>query len=132
MDSPSLSIRSTASKRELVFSQRQDERFHVELKGFEVSASTDVWAYTDAAGLNNLFQELGSLDKPWQGDRSWGAIEGDFSLSATCTSLGSVTFRVKIRGAQGAPEEWEVSAGLVIEFGQLEQIARSSNAFFCT
>ena len=130
MDSPSLSIHSTASRRELVFSQHKNDYLHVELKGLEVSASAAVWAYTDADGINDLFQELGGLEVPWQGERSWISIEGDFSLFATCTSLGSVTFRVEIRGSQGAPEEWRVNAGLVVEFGQLEQIARSSNAFF--
>jgi hypothetical protein len=105
---------------------------HVALKDFEVSASADVWAYTDADGLNKLFQELDGLESPWRGERSWASIEGDFSLFATCTSLGHVTFRVEMRGSQGAPEEWRVNAGLVIEFGQLEQIARSSNAFFHT
>jgi len=131
MDSPSLSIRSMVSRREIVFSQRQDERFHIELKGFEVSASADVWTNTDASALNNLFQDIGGLASPWQGERAWGSIEEDFVLSATCTSLGSVIFRVEIRGAQGTPEEWRVNAGLVVEFGQLEQIAMSSNVFFC-
>lgn len=113
-----------------MFSQHEGEYFRVELKGFEVSASTQVWAYTDANGLNQFFQALGCLERPWQGERSWASIERDFSLAATCTSLGSVTFRVELRGSQGAPEEWRVEAGLVTEFGQLEGIAKNSEGFF--
>lgn len=130
MESSVLSIRSTSSHRELILSQHRDEYFRVELKGFEVSAATSVWAYTDANGLNRFFQELASFSKPWQGQRSWASIEQDFSLSATCTSLGSVTFWVELRGLQGAPEEWRIEAGLVTDFGQLEQIAKNAEVFF--
>ncbi|WP_147424425.1 DUF6228 family protein [Vogesella indigofera] len=134
MEPTLLSIRSTSSRRELVFSHHRDEYFHVELKGFELSAATDIWAYTDANGLNQFFQELAEFKKPWQGQHSWASIEQDFHLSAICTSLGSVAFQVELRGLQGAPEEWCVEAGLVSEFGQLEQIAKNAEAFFnaCT
>lgn len=124
------SIHSTSSRRELVFSAHKDDYFHVELKGFEVSASANVWAYTDANGLNEFFQELSRFERPWQGRRSWATIENDFSLSATCTSLGNVTFHVTLLGLQGAPEEWRVEAGLVTELGQLEQIAEHAELFF--
>lgn len=124
------SIHSTSSTRELVFSAHKDESFRVELKGFEVSASADVLAYTDANGLNEFFQELGHLEKRWQGQRSWASIEREFSLAATCTSLGKVTFRVTLLGLQGAPEEWRVEAGLVTDLGQLEKIAKHAGVFF--
>jgi hypothetical protein len=115
-----------------VFSQfnAKNECFHVELKGFEVAAGANISAYTDATGLNRFFQELGRFDKPWQGKKTWASIESDFSISANCTSLGSVTFCVELRGLQGAPEEWRVDVGLVSEFGQLEQIAKNSESFF--
>ena len=124
------SIHSTSSSRELVFSAHKDEYFRVELKGFEVAASADVWAYTDANGLNEFFQELGHFERPWQGQRSWASIEGEFSLAATCTSLGNVTFRVTLLGLQGAPEGWRVEAGLVTDLGQLEKIAKHAGVFF--
>ncbi len=113
-----------------MFSAHKDEYFHVELKGFDVSASTNVWAYTDAQVLNELFQDLGRLKRPWQGQRNWASIEGEFSLSATCTSLGNVTFRITLLGLRGAPEEWRVEAGLETDFGQLEQIAKHAGLFF--
>ncbi|HRE71001.1 DUF6228 family protein [Accumulibacter sp.] len=124
------SINSTSSTRELVFSAHKDESFRVELKGFAVSASADVWAYTDANGLNEFFQDLGHLEKRWQGQRSWTSIEREFSLAATCTSLGKVTFRVTLLGLQGAPEEWRVEARLVTDLGQLEKIAKHAGVFF--
>jgi hypothetical protein len=113
-----------------VFSAHKGDSFYIELKGFDVSASTEVWAYTDAYGLNEFFQELGCLERPRQGQRSWASIEGEFSLSATCTLLGNVTFHVTLFGLQGTPEEWSIEAGLETEFGQLEQIAKHAKLFF--
>ncbi|MCW2241617.1 DUF6228 family protein [Azospirillum canadense] len=126
------SIRSSESGREISFSNWSGERFHVELKGDLVSASTEVWMYADADadGLSGFFEELGGCDKPWQGQRSWASIERDFCIAASCTSLGNVTFEVGLRGQQSAPEEWRVSVGLVVEFGQLAQIARRAKTFF--
>jgi len=118
--------------RELVFSNHKGEYFRVEIKGFELTAFTDVWAYTDANGLNQFFHELGCLERPWQGQRTWASIEGEFSISATCTSLGNVTFCVALRGLQGAAEEWSVEAGLETEFGQLAKIAKNAGLFFDT
>jgi len=114
----------------LVISQHRDEYFRVELNGFDLSASAEIWAYIDANELHRFFQDLGGLDTPWQGPRSWVSIEQDFSLSATCTTLGSVTFQIELCGSQGEPEEWRVQAGLATEFGQLEQIAKNAAAFF--
>ncbi len=130
MEPAILSIHSTSSGRELVFSCCRDEYFHVALKGVEVSAEAEIWAYTDADGLKNMFPDLGSLASPWHGEHSWTSIEGDFSLTATCTSLGNVTLRVEFRGLQGAPEEWRVQAGLVLDFGQMEKLAKSAKIFF--
>jgi len=130
MDLTSLSIHSTHSDCELVLNHCRDEQLRVNLKGAGISASAHVSIFTDAGGLNRYFQELGKLERPWPGERSWASIEEDFVLSVTCTSLGIVAFRVELRGAQGAPEGWWVKAGILLELGQLPQIARKSNAFF--
>jgi len=123
------SIHSSSSSRELVFQSRKGEYFQVVLKG-DVEAIADVWAYTDAQGLGRLFQELAAYERPWKGEKGWQSIEGEFSISATCSSLGEVRFLVKLRGLQGAPEEWNVQVGLATEFGQLGKIAKQAMAFF--
>jgi hypothetical protein len=124
------SIHSVSSDRELVFSSRKGEYFLVELKGSALSVSTGVWATTDASGLNKFFQEIASHRNPWQGERSWGSLEGEFEISATCTTLGHVIFWVKLSGLPGGVEEWEAQAGLETELGQLEKIAVGANIFF--
>jgi hypothetical protein len=124
------SIHSVNSDRELIFSSHKGDYFQVELKGHGISALTDVWAYTDANGLNKLFQELAHFQKPWLETLSWQSLEGEFTLSATCATLGQVTFNVTLCHRIGASESWKVEAGLVAELGQLEKIAKDAKAFF--
>ena len=89
-----------------------------------------VWAYTDADGLCQLFSRLGEYSRPWTGLEIWESIEGDFRLSAACSSLGSVTFSVEMAGLQGAPEEWRVSASLVTEMGRMQELSAGAHRFF--
>jgi len=89
-----------------------------------------VSVYTDVFGLDNLFQELGSLERPWSGVKGWAGIEGDFSIAAASTSLGEVTFRVSLSVQSGSPEEWRIDMGVTTDFGQLSKIAAMSRAFF--
>jgi Family of unknown function (DUF6228) len=123
-------IQSTSSVRQLIFSQHKGDLFHVELKGFDVSAMVEVSAFTDADGLNRLFKEVAALERPWKGRRSWETIERNFSLSLDCTASGIVTVRIEIWELQGGPEEWSLNASPTAEFGQLKQIATNSDAFF--
>jgi hypothetical protein len=58
------------------------------------------------------------------------SIEHDLRLSATCSPLGAVTFTVDIVGLQHSPEEWRVSASLVTEFGQLQNLSARAKQFF--
>lgn len=102
----------------------------MELKGHDLSISTDVWATTDLKGMNVFFQELSSYRNPWQGTRMWAALEGEFEISATCTKLGHVIFFVKFAGQLGDTEEWKAQVRLETELGQLEKFARDANAFF--
>lgn len=124
------SIRSTISNRELIFSACKGDYFHVELKDIVLSASTEVWAAADNQGLNNFFQEIARSQSPWKGTRAWGSLEGEFEISATCTTLGHVIFLIKMAGQIGAAEEWKIQFGLETELGQLDLIARNASEFF--
>jgi len=122
-------IQSTISNRKLTFSNHDNDYFFVEISG-NISASVNVWAYTDASGLIYMFNELASYDKPWKDIKSWESIEGEFKISASCTSLGAVTFEVEIKDLQGAPEHFELDAGIETEFSQLQKIAKNASIFF--
>ncbi|WP_089374628.1 DUF6228 family protein [Methylobacillus rhizosphaerae] len=113
-----------------MFLSRHGESFTVELRGFSVQATQTVWAYSDTPALANLFVRLASYEHPWDGNECWESIEGEFTLSASCSPLGEVSFSVRMHGLQGSPEEWQVSAALTTELGQLSLIAAGASQFF--
>jgi hypothetical protein len=119
-----ITIRSCTSNRELQISCAGDSHLLVELAGFPVSASVEIWVENgDASGLEGFLADLGKQERPWKGMREWQSIEDDFKLSATCNALGNVLFTVQMRGLQGAPEEWAVTAGIDYELGRLEPLS---------
>lgn len=118
-----LSIRSTVSNRELRIRKGQGGYFILEILGHRVTALTEVWIDDDAPSLGRFFTDLGASEAPWNGAREWRSVEGDLSFSVTCTSLGNVTFDIRLSGMPGAAEEWSVHTGLETEFGQLSRIA---------
>ena len=124
------SLHSASSSRELIFSEKRGEHFQVELKGLEVSAQTDVWVPADMVSLYKFLQELAGYDKPWQGDKSWGSPDEEFSILARCSVSGTVMFQVQFRGDLGGSDEWLVRVGLVAGFGQLKQFAQAADVFF--
>ena len=77
-----------------------------------------------------FFRKLPAFKNPWQGERSWGSLEGEFKISAICTTLGHAIFQVKMSGQNGGTEEWMTQFGLETELGQLETIARNAAMFF--
>jgi hypothetical protein len=124
-----LTIHSSNSSRTLLLEATAGSYLTARLEGHEVSGCVEVWVETgDVAGLAAFFGELGRLEKPWTGARSWGSLESDLSVSVTCTSLGAVTFRVSMSGMPGAPEEWRLQAGIETEFGQLARLAMEADA----
>ncbi len=130
MSAASFSIKSTASDRELVFHTPQRDYFIAELRGSSLGATREVYAYTDAKGLAGFFSRLAVHKRPWSSVERWESLEGEFLLQAACSALGHVTFSVRIREMLGGPEEWQVSANLVTELGQLPGIASHAEFFF--
>lgn len=123
------SIKSTSSTQELTLSNRDGEYFEARLTGI-VAAHVRVYAYTDEQGLSKLFQELGAMEKPWEGNLSWESLESEFKLSVSCSSLGEVQFNISLWCLPGHPEEWRVNLGLVSELGQLQSISNQAKRFF--
>jgi hypothetical protein len=122
-----LTIRSTSSNRTIQINEANGSSLSVELTGYPVTAVSEIWVETgDVFALMSFFIELGQLQSPWQGAKKWTSLEGDFCVSASCSSLGAVTFDIELCGLQGAPEEWRVKVGIESELGQLEQLARDA------
>ncbi len=128
-DDALLTIQSSSSSRTLRIHAAVDSYLTVTLEGHEISGVVQVWAETgEVEALAKFFGGMGSLEAPWKSARTWETIEGDFKLTATCSSLGAVTLLVNMSGLPGAAEEWQLQAGIETEFGQLSRLAAEAEA----
>ncbi|WP_019142744.1 DUF6228 family protein [Noviherbaspirillum massiliense] len=65
----------------------------------------------------------------WKGEKGWGAIEGEYNLLATSDSLGHITLVAELNLNDVVPG-WSGSVSLIVEAGQLEQLAHDAKEFF--
>jgi len=125
------SITSSSSNSELVFSEPRKDYFTVEFKCGEVQAIRKVYAYSPhRPSIGALFARIASQDRPWEGAEYWESLEGEFSLSATCSHLGAVTFSISIHSRPDARDKWRISVTLSVGLGQLPAIGASATQFF--
>ena len=131
MEVESFSIKSNASDRELVFLAARKDYFTVQLRGAYLQATRKVYAYSPHMGnIAELFSQLASQVRPWGDTASWESLEGELSLSATCSSNGIVALQVTITHHLLRPEDWSLSALLTTELGQLPSIGAAARGFF--
>jgi hypothetical protein len=120
-----LTIHSSNSNRTLRIEPSAGAYLIAKLEGHEVLGVVEVWAETgDVAGLTAFFGELGRIARPWKGARKWGSLESDLHLSATCASLGAVTFLVSMTGLPGGGFERESRQSLGSLRGSLRRRGR--------
>lgn len=122
-------ILSSDSSNALRFSNLEPEYVTVELAGI-VSASVRVCTYTDELGILNWVNKLASYSRPWKSEISWHSLEGQFSISARCSSLGSIAFSFQLSDMHGHLEEWKVTSSIISDFGQLPHLAEQAKRFF--
>ncbi len=107
----------------------ESEYVTVHLSGI-LSASVRVCTYTDESGISNWLNKLASFSKPWKSAIEWQSLENQFSISATCSSLGEVRLSFQLSDLHGHPEEWQVTSSIVTDFGQLPVLAKQAEHFF--
>jgi hypothetical protein len=78
--------------------------------------------------LARFFRDLASNCKGWAGKKEWASLEHELSLAATIDLTGHISLSVRLRTC-ASPFDWSLSAVLLIEAGQLEQIASSIEQF---
>ena len=76
-----------------------------------------------------FFVSLAKEWSGWVGEKEWGAMEGECSLSASCDSIGHITLVVELN-PNPCPPCWFGSVSLIVEAGQLEQLAHDAKVFF--
>jgi hypothetical protein len=123
----SVIIKSAHDGTALKLCNRSGEYFEVHLEGPNFRGATKVWDY-EPAHLRQFFSDLAANWRGWDGKREWASIEGEMSLTATIDRTGHISLSVRIRSGP-YPFDWTMSAVLLIEAGQLDQIAASVITF---
>lgn len=100
--------------------------FIAELRGLNIVAHARVVTYM-SHGLAELFADMATNWKGWNGSKTWASLEGELDLAAEMDKGGHVSLTVRLR--EGAPAAWTVTVELLIEAGQLDTLARSARSF---
>jgi hypothetical protein len=107
---------------------REDVRdyFVVELVGPSLAASVRVNTFM-MAGFADFFAGMAAAWRGWTGEKMWRSIEGELLMRATSDRLGHITITADI--CAGAPPAWTVSSTILLEAGQLGDLARAARRF---
>jgi hypothetical protein len=127
-----MEIKSAHSGTRLRFSDIQGDYFYATLTSPEYSGTVRIWAYTASYGLAELFEAMAKQWRGWTGEMNWSSIEGEFAITCTRDKLGHITLNIEMRQDFGDLEPWRLRAGLVVDAGQLDRIAKDARKFFTT
>jgi hypothetical protein len=107
------------------------EDFNIKIAGPAYSGIKQVYLYDGPYGLIDLFDKIAKNWKGWKGEIKWGSLENEFTISAIADKLGHIELKVQIQENTGG-DFWIVNGRIMIESGQLDQIAKEIKAFFNT
>lgn len=125
--SNSVVIKSANSEAMIEFANYANDYFEVVLSEPNFRGMLKVYQ-PDSPLPTELFRDLARDWKGWDGKRSWASIEGELTLSATCDSAGHTMLTVELR--RQTRDAWRLLGHLLLEAGQLDQIARDLDKFF--
>ena len=93
----------------------------------DFSASIKVYNLPYGTHPNDYFEQLSKELKGWNGQKDWGTIEGEYSLSARFKTIGLILLEVFLHSPNG---DWTSTITMPIEPGQLENISKKLKTFF--
>lgn len=76
-----------------------------------------------------FFENLSSSWQHWKAEYDWGAIEGEYDLSAKADKLGHIAITACLY-SRGWETEWKAEVTVTIEAGQLTAIESKAKRFF--
>ena len=125
-------IKCSKDSSELALAEREglrrsggSEYFRVTIRGHELSASSQVYAFEPrGCGLVQFFEDLAASWRGWEGEKRWTSLEGELSLICTSDWLGHIAIEVTLYNI------WSVRNVFHFDAGQLEQIASDVKKFF--
>ncbi len=91
-----------------------------------------VYAFSPhSRSLGRLFEEIAAEWRGWDGLKTWESLEGEFKIHCGNDRRGHVTIGVGLRSGL-YHLDWHVQFGVVIEAGQLGDLARRAGEFLGT
>ena len=99
----------------------------IEARGFRAKREVENLPY--GSSPSRLFCDLAKDWAGFKGKKEWGAIEGEFNLSASADAIGHVTLVAEILPTYAMPC-WSAEVSIEIDAGQLERIASDAKEFF--
>jgi len=78
-------------------------------------------------GLPEFLGEMARDWRGWAGERQWTSFETELTLRATADRTGHIALEVRLQG--GTYPKWYAQATLILEAGQLEQLALTASRF---
>lgn len=123
-------IKSIGSDASLEFSDLSGDYFKVSLRSATHFAVREVYSYTDPKGVASLFQKAADEWSGWSGTKKWASLEGEFELELISDKTGHISMTVKINHNCGNPDPWRLESCIMIEAGQLQEIAKRATQYF--
>jgi hypothetical protein len=123
-------IKSARDGATLKFSNHENDYLHVTFAGAALQGSISVYSYEPrGADLVGFFSDLASHWDGWKGKKKWSSLEGEFQLCASMDSMGHVSLEIEMRSSHHE-YAWSINSTLLIEAGQLSQVASDISRFF--
>lgn len=129
-----LTIESAQDRLKLVLGPvegvKGEGSFRARLDGGATGPTVEVSVYDiHYDTLASFFADVASNWRGWAAAKSWYSLEGHLNLDATSDRLGHVFLRARLRSMDIA-SDWDVSATLLLEAGQLDGIAADARKVF--
>lgn len=105
------------------------DSYFVAIQARNFQAEIEVSNQPYGTSPDEFFETLAANWRGWEGEKSWGAIEGEYSLVATADSVGHITL-IATLASDPFPPSWSGSISLILEAGQLEQLFCDAKRFF--
>jgi hypothetical protein len=124
---PTVTLKSAHDRTTLEFIERGGGYFLGRISGPNLQATAKIYEY-EPMYFKRFFADLAANWNGWTGKKEWKSLEGELALSATINSTGHVTLSVQLRSGP-YPYDWNLSARILLEAGQLDRLAHSVAAF---
>jgi len=124
----SVTIKSVKDATRLTFSEPAGESFMASLESVHFSGRVVVSTY-HSGPPSLMFDDIARQWRGWDGKKEWAALEGQLRLTASSDLTGHIELLVIMRDYSD-PAEWRLQATLLLEAGQLEELARAVKKVF--